>query len=201
VRNAASRERRHARGTRPPKLLPGGEPPTRWRWEFVPIQTEGHVTHGHLPENDHHGGESVKPLQAQNGAVTSRIDISNFTYSPGDISGASGPQTLPLVRADSPLTFSNSDSLAGIWHSVTTCQAPCTGTAGISYPLADSLPPLDTTELGWAPTPPPIDGTQAASQQVSSTIIPRRLGLQPGAVYTYFCRIHPFMRGAFKVVQ
>jgi len=26
-------------------------------------------------------------------------------------------------------------------------------------------------------------------------------GFKVGETYTYFCRIHPFMRGAFKVVQ
>ena len=26
-------------------------------------------------------------------------------------------------------------------------------------------------------------------------------GLKPGDVVTYFCRVHPFMRGAFKVVS
>ena len=29
----------------------------------------------------------------------------------------------------------------------------------------------------------------------------REAGYQPGEIVTYFCRIHPFMRGAFEVTE
>jgi hypothetical protein len=30
---------------------------------------------------------------------------------------------------------------------------------------------------------------------------PSKAGLRAGQTVTYYCRIHPFMRGAFKVVK
>ena len=41
----------------------------------------------------------------------------------------------------------------------------------------------------------PVSGNEAFS------LTPDKAGLQVGQTYTYFCRIHPFMRGAFKVVK
>jgi plastocyanin len=55
-----------------------------------------------------------------------------------------------------------------------------------NYPLADGR--WDSVTLGYDP----IDG--GSPNPVSST--PKDLA--PG-VYTYFCRIHPWMRGVFKV--
>jgi hypothetical protein len=60
------------------------------------------------------------------------------------------------------------------------------------------MPALDSTELGTTSLPP---GTQAASGKLTWKITPKNAGLRAGRTYTYFCRIHPFMRGAFKVVK
>ena len=51
---------------------------------------------------------------------------------------------------------------------------------------------FDSGELGYGP--PGL--TPAANRNSWST--PKTL--KPGT-YTYFCRIHPFMRGAFRVVK
>jgi hypothetical protein len=170
----------------------------RWVQRLMPIQTEGPLTHGHLAENDHHGGEDISPLPTKAGPIVSNISIADFLYLPGDLSSA-GQRGIPRVRADQPLTITNDDAIAGIWHTLTTCKAPCSGAPGISYPLADSLPALDSTELGWVP--PPTDGAEPVSQTTQYTIIPDHVGLKPGHVYTFFCRIHPFMRGAFEVIR
>lgn len=170
----------------------------RWMDRPVPIQTEGQVTHLHLPENDNHGGAGVSRLPNKPGPIVTDINIADFQYSPGDLSNAS-QQGIPRVKADQPLMINNGDAIAGIWHTVTTCQTPCTGATGISYPLANSLPALDSTELGW--TPPPTNTVEPVSQTAQYKIIPDRVGLKPGHVYTFFCRIHPFMRGAFEVVR
>jgi hypothetical protein len=75
-------------------------------------------------------------------------------------------------------------------HSITSCRAPCNRSTGIAYPLADGKVRFDSGNLGYGP-----QGFTAATNRVSWKT-PR--SLKPGT-YTYFCRVHPFMRGAFKV--
>jgi hypothetical protein len=58
---------------------------------------------------------------------------------------------------------------------------------GIAYPIADGDVQFESGTLGSAV--PPATGALAWKT-------PANLG--PGT-YTYFCRIHPFMRGAFRV--
>lgn len=188
VKRRKARARRGRRRARRPRY--------RYVERYVPIETRGQVTHGHLAENDNHGGTRVRPLPAREGPLVSEIGIANFAYYPGDLSRA-GDEGIPRVKADRTLRFSNADSSAGIWHTVTTCRQPCTGTTGISYPLADALPPLDSLELGYGYP----DRVQPAAQRHAYSLKPRESGLRPGETYTYFCRIHPFMRGAFKVVE
>jgi plastocyanin len=88
------------------------------------------------------------------------------------------------------LTFRNADAARTIFHTVTACRAPCNRTTGIAYPLADGPVDFDSGELGFGPT----GFTAAANRDTWST--PPDLG--PGT-YTYFCRVHPFMRGSFRV--
>ena len=76
------------------------------------------------------------------------------------------------------------------YHTITSCKAPCTGTTGIAYPLADGKVHFDSGELGYGPP----GFTPAAT----ATRGRRPKNLTPGT-YTYFCRIHPFMRGSFRV--
>ena len=74
------------------------------------------------------------------------------------------------------------------FHTITSCQNPCGLDTGISYPLANGPGNYDSAELGV--------GTPAASRVTWST----PTGLKPGT-YTFYCRIHPFMRGTFRVVH
>jgi hypothetical protein len=168
----------------------------RYGYEYVRIPTKGEVTHGHLPENDNYGGERVRSLPGKDGPLVRDIGIRGFQYSPGDLSRVDR-EGIPRVDADSRLTFRNDDSPASIWHTITTCEPPCTGRTGISYPIADSLPPLDSLELGYGYP----QYVQPTAQRSTYSFKPREAGLRPGRTYTYFCRIHPFMRGAFKVVD
>ena len=64
-------------------------------------------------------------------------------------------------------------------------QIPC---GGIAYPIADADIPFDSGQLG-------TQGVPTAGHIEWST--PTEL---PPGTYTYFCRIHPFMRGGFVVV-
>jgi plastocyanin len=152
----------------------------------------GHLTHGHLAENDHHGGEADPDLpdarSLPNGALTSLVDISNYEYAPTDLDLATN---VPTVQAGQPLTFSNLDAPAsgyGTWHSITACAAPCNGATGIAYPLADGPVEFDSGQLGNF-------GQPTAGKLTWDTPANLKKG-----TYTFFCRVHPFMRGAFRVV-
>ncbi len=69
------------------------------------------------------------------------------------------------------------------------CQYPCGFDTGISYPLANGAGGYDSGQLGHR-----HPRRRAGSPGAHPT------SLAPGT-YTYFCRIHPFMRGVFRVIQ
>jgi plastocyanin len=161
----------------------------------TPVNVPGFLTHGHLPEDDNHGGptpdtkhyfdETKLPSHmVPNGYV---IDISNFAYASGDMSLAT---SVPTIKQGQSITFDNLDAPLGngIWHTITACREPCDGGTGIAYPLANGRIQFDSGELGDA-------GGPSSGHLTWST----PTDLPPGT-YTYFCRIHPFMRGAFRVV-
>jgi plastocyanin len=77
--------------------------------------------------------------------------------------------------------------VGSIFHSVTACAYPCGLNTGISYPLANGPGGYDSGQLGL--------GTPAIGKLDWST----PTNLKPGT-YTFFCRIHPFMRGVFRIV-
>ena len=59
------------------------------------VDVKGVLTHGHLPENDTHGGASGaprNPLRLPDGPRTGTVDISSFLYGQGDLwrPGAAG---------------------------------------------------------------------------------------------------------------
>jgi plastocyanin len=171
------------------------------------VDQQGFVTHGHLAENNHHGGTTwttVKISKLHN-CRTKTVDIAGFVYSPGDID-TSAPGTrrcIPTIPEGQSITFVNQDASSlsagapgfdpsqayrnSIFHSITACQNPCGLNTGISYPLANGAGGYDSGQLG--------NGTPAVGRLDWST----PTTLKPG-VYTYFCRIHPFMRGVFRVV-
>ncbi len=161
-----------------------------------------HLTHGHLAENNHHGGTlSVGvPLSKFKTCQRQQVLIAGFTFIPGDLTSVGANRCLPTVKQGQSLTFLNQDAsaqatlnlfnpdpnyLRSIWHSVTACQSPCGLDTGISYPLANGAGNYDSGQLGV--------GTPAIGRMSWST----PTSLAPGT-YTYYCRIHPFMRGAFK---
>ncbi len=154
------------------------------------VNVPGQLTHGHLAENDHHGGEPAGLPDARTAATVpapDRITIDDFTYAVGDTSEGNHP--IPQLRQGQPVLFDNLEAsrAKGIWHTVTACKLPCNGATGIASPLADADVPFDSGELGTG-GPPTANRTTWA--------IPS--ALTPGT-YAYFCRIHPFMRGAFQV--
>jgi len=159
----------------------------------TPPDTTGILTHGRLPENSVHGGArsglpNVRDML--NGRpVEGPIQISNFLYGRGDLNAGG---RVPTVRRGRSLTFLNRDDAQTIWHTITACKAPCNKTTGIAYPLANGNTDFDSGELGKGPV-----GFWPVTGKVSWKT-PKNLKL---GTYTYFCRIHPFMRGAFRVVR
>lgn len=117
---------------------------------------------------------------------TNLVKIANFAYLPGDRGAGGVLSTMPVIKRGERLTFVNEDQAANIRHTVTTCRWPCNGTYVGNYPLADGV--WDSSTLGYDL----IDGGNP--NPVAQT--PPTL---PAGRYSYFCRIHPFMRGAFKV--
>jgi hypothetical protein len=155
-------------------------------------------THGHLPENDNRGGPSGG-WDARTGSPTSNVAIADFLYTPGDMSTIE-MTGVPTVKLGQTLGFNNLDGMT-IFHTVTSCGFPCLGRTGVSYPLSDGETStgtpvdFDSSELGYgAPYIGPAKQTLRWGLPVT-----RKEGFRPGDVVTYFCRIHPSMRGAFEV--
>ena len=166
----------------------------------TPVDLSNHLTHSRLPENISPGGESiygaVNPATLKSKILPSgsTVQIQNFEYAPGSLFGAN---SVPTVHPGQQLNFVNQDAsldpadVLSIYHSITACRLPCDRTAGISYPLADGAGGFDSGQLGFGPG----DGLTPSVQRVTWST---PADLPPGT-YTYYCRIHPFMRGVFRI--
>ena len=77
------------------------------------------------------------------------------------------------------------------WHSITSCKAPCNRGSGIGYPLADGPVKFDSGQLGY--------GSFLSQEVTTGSNEYETPELTDPGTYTYFCRIHPFMRGSLRV--
>ena len=158
------------------------------------VNHKGKVTHGHLRENRVHGGKKTDlpdPRKLPSGPFAGGpLTINGFAYQAGDLRLPGGAKNPPSVRRGQSLTYvlGEADARQEAWHSVTSCKAPCNRSTGIAYPIPDAKYQFDSGQLG--------DRTPAVRRRTWQT--PKNL---PVGTYTYFCRIHPFMRGAFRVVS
>ncbi|MGA9859844.1 MAG: hypothetical protein WBQ18_18410 [Solirubrobacteraceae bacterium] len=169
------------------------------------LNERGQVTHGRLPENEYFGGDYSLPIKLSSfpDCTTQRVTIASFRYDPGDFTSTGSAHCTPTIRQGQTLTFVNDDAsplspgnpldpsrayLDSVFHTVTSCQDPCGLNTGISYPLANGAGGFDSGQLGL--------GTPATNRLTWTTS--KHLG--PG-VYTFFCRIHPWMRGLFRVIR
>ena len=182
-------------GIMPLMFSPGGSGPDPLT---VDVNRPGQTTHGPLRENRNHGGPFGGALpdarRLQPGAVPAQrtVAVRGFVYGRGDLARVGRRGRPPTIRRGSRLKFVNRDARRNIFHTITSCRAPCNGRTGIAYPLADGKVRFDSGNLGHGP-----EGLTAAAQRITWKT-PKRLG--PGT-YTYFCRVHPFMRGAFRVAK
>ena len=174
----------------------------------------GQVTHGHLEEADNFGGcpfGKCEPLPKKEGPLVSDLYMYGFTYGLADM-GIIEANGIPRVKKGEPFRFWNLDTFGNIWHTVTRCAEPCTGRTGLDYPLADGgigspkdVMDFDSTEIGYGLFFSPASGQLGSNNKSTEEAVqdgayweftPNRTG-----VYTFFCRIHHGMRGAFKVVK
>jgi plastocyanin len=181
-----------AMGIMPTAFSPGATGPDPFQ---VNVDKPGVLTHGHLAENRNHGGAfsglaDPRKLFSAPPPPTRTIGIRNFVYGRGDLLRVGKKRRPPTIRPGARLKFVNRDARRGIMHSITSCQAPCNRTTGIAYPLANGPVRFDSGNLGFGP----VGITAAANRATWRT--PRTL---KAGTYTYFCKIHPFMRGAFRV--
>jgi hypothetical protein len=161
---------------------------------------KGTVTHGHMAEADNKGFADPDITFGNMSSHTDLISMLGFTYLPGDL-GMAGRTGIPTVSADKALTFLNQDAALDIWHTVTSCAWPCNGATGIAFPLSNGTSNLgkpidfDSGELGIG-----IPGLTAVKNEITWELpINTENGFESGSAYSYFCRIHPFMRGVFAV--
>lgn len=125
------------------------------------------------------------------GPATNVVHIVGMQYLPGNGGTSGQPAGPPVVTRGQTLTFVNEDYAESLMrHTVSSCRAPCNGPDTTNYPFLDGR--FDSGVLGW----------MFEDAYVSTSPTPRwtlnTSQLHPG-YYTFFCRIHPFMRGSFYV--
>ena len=118
------------------------------------VDLPGEVTHGHLPENDFHGGGPSRPAGPAQPAVRRlhdrRARDRRLRLQQGDLRALDPNNRPPVVKQGQSLTFKlgKGDSSQEIWHSLTSCAAPCNKSTGIAYPIPDGVFQFDSGQLG-----------------------------------------------------
>jgi hypothetical protein len=177
----------------------------------------GMPTHGPLDESGNHTPpcpeEGCPPITEELGQETTDIFSVAFTYGQAEL-GAVNALGLPVLRKGQPARLWNFDTAARIWHTFTRCAYPCTGQKNMWYPAADGgsgdpddVMDFDSNEIGFG-TPfepasgqlPPSGTGKSWPQTVQDSLYYEFTPTEEG-VYTFFCRIHRGMRGAFAVVE
>ena len=119
------------------------------------------------------------------------VDIAGFAYKQGDLSLHRRARP-PARRQPRPAADVRQRRRARRTSSTPSPRAArrARRRPGIAFPLANGTAVFDSGELGFGPA----GFTPAANRKQWQT--PPTL---TDGTYTYFCRIHPFMRGAFRV--
>jgi hypothetical protein len=168
------------------------------------IPQQGVLTHTHLAENNNHGGNAtgLPDPALLPGAPTpaNPIGIEDYDYAQGDLDGAGSLANPPKIKAGQSLTYKNLDAApaTNAFHTLTACKEPCNRSTGIAYPIANGPVTFDSGQLGFNSPSPPYAGFNAPAADRDTWQTPKNL--KPGT-YTFFCRVHPFMRGSFRVIS
>lgn len=167
----------------------------------------GILTHGRLPENIDRkarkklGLPDPRDLPSAGPVPASGIEIDGFAYDLGgyfalrDI--AKSRMRPPTIDPGESVLFTNLDAQPAMpqaeqaWHSITSCRAPCNKGSGVGYPLANGPVKFDSGQMGF--------GTGFSSEVTTGDDEYETPPLAKPGTYTYFCRIHPYMRGSVRV--
>jgi plastocyanin len=153
----------------------------------------GQVTHPHMVTSGNHGStfQTFDWSKVKDGQHLTNVLIGGFTYGLTD-QGVASTLGVPYVNLGEEISFHNIDTAAYIWHTITRCSSPCNGPTTVDYPIPDAgsglaFDPMDfdSTQLGIGTGP---------TQRVTWTFKPTTKG-----TFTFFCRVHPGMRGVFRV--
>jgi len=164
------------------------------------VDVPGVLNHGHYSENNDHGGTTPDvgpdPTTLANGpAPSGPILIKDFTYGAGDFRLPGEVGRPPTVQQGQTFTFelAASDAATQTWHSLTSCKTPCNKSTGIAYPIPDGDFQFDSGQLGNlnGNAGPPTVGRETWTTPADL----------PVGTHTFYCRIHPLMRGAIRVVK
>ena len=122
---------------------------------------KGVLTHGHLRENDHHGGAPgtlPDATKLPDGPRPPTRRHHGFAFGQGDLSSTGPLGRPPVVQSGPAADLRQRRRRADIFHTITACRAPCTATTGIAFPLANGAGGFDSGELGFgrpaSPRPP-----------------------------------------------
>jgi plastocyanin len=125
------------------------------------------------------------------GSATNLVHIAGFHYLPGNHGFEGEPAGPPVVAKGDDLTFVNEDfAAAAVRHSVTSCRAPCNGEYVANYPLWDGE--FHSGALGYMWEETYVNARSEPTWTLDTS------ELEPGR-HTYFCQLHPWMRGSFIV--
>jgi len=133
-----------------------------------------------------------KEARPKPGPATDVVQIAGMEYLPGNAGLSGEPGGPPVVNRGDTLTFVNEDYAESLMrHTVSACNAPCNGDGMMTnYPFLNGQ--FESGVLGY----------MWEDAYVSTQTLPEwsldTSAMRPG-YYTFFCRIHPFMRGAFYV--
>ena len=119
-----------------------------------------------------------------------KVAIQGFVYGQGDLSSTGRRGRPARVRKGRGLTFVNRDAKRTIYHTITALQGALQPHDGDRLPACRRQGRLRLGRAGLRPArlhgggePRHVDDAEAPEDRQ----------------YTYFCRVHPFMRGAFEV--
>ncbi len=152
----------------------------------------GQLTHGQVPSSGNHGftQSSFDWRTVSDGLHLNEVPIGGFSYGLTE-QGVAGFAGVPYVNLGEKIAFHNADTADYMWHTVTRCAAPCDGPTTVDYPIANGgsgpndVMDFDSTQLGVGTGP---------TQRTSWAFTPTETG-----TFTFFCRVHPSMRGVFRV--
>lgn len=176
----------------------------------------GMPTHGQVDESGNTGKctpDTCPPVPDPDteGPLVTDIFSVGFTFGQADM-GVVGFNGIPRIQKDEPVKLWNLDADARVWHTYTRCEAPCTGATKVNYPTADAgegpgdVMNFDTGNIGWGLLFEPTTSRFGADGESYDEAFLRdsqytEFTPDTTGTFTFYCRIHPGMRGVFEVVE